>query len=86
MQHIKGQGGIAPAEHSKALCHQRLPQAPGKGKAREPLPQGGEAWRSCEADPGSQRKDREDGPRKETKQEGSGGKASQEAGGVPPRV
>lgn len=34
MQHIKEQGGTAPAEHSKALCHKRLPQAPGKGKAQ----------------------------------------------------
>lgn len=29
VQHIKGQRGITSAERSKALCHERLQQAPG---------------------------------------------------------
>lgn len=44
------------------------------------------AQRSCRADPGSRKKIREDGPRKETEQGGSGGKASQETGGGHPRA
>lgn len=39
---------------------------PWERQGREPLPEGGEAPRSCKADPGSRRKKREDGPMKET--------------------
>lgn len=46
VQHIKGQRGITPAERSKAPCHNRLQQAPGKGKAQGATAQGmgGSEW------------------------------------------
>lgn len=72
---------LSPARLRARDC----PRPLGKARLREPLPQGGEAQRSCKADPGSRRNNREDGPRKETARR-QWWEASQEAGSVLPRV